>query len=86
MLETIVREAGGRQVILREEEMLDLFDIPILTICKLYEHAICEINNECIIDEWAWLTVYKRFYFIAGKWVCQLRLSATHAHFRLLRP
>ena len=57
-----------------------------LTICKLYEHVMCKINNECIIDEWAWLTVYKRFYCIARKWVCQLRLSATQAHFRLLRP
>ena len=50
------------------------------------KHVICEINDEFIIDEWAWLTVYKRFYCIAQKRVCQLQLSATHAHFRLLRP
>ena len=31
-----------------------------LTICKLHKHVICEINNECIIKEKAWLTVYKR--------------------------
>ena len=32
---------------------------PLLTVCKLYKHIKCEINNECIIDEKAWLTVYK---------------------------
>ena len=32
----------------------------VLTICKLHKHVICEINNECIINEQAWLTVYKR--------------------------
>ena len=66
MLEKSLREAedfhsiegGGR---------LDLCDNPLLTICKLYKHLICEINNECIIDEWAWLTIYKRFYCIARK-------------------
>ena len=36
------RKGGGR---------LDLCDIPLLTICKLRKHVICEINNECIIDE-----------------------------------
>ena len=50
------------------------------------KHVIYEINDEFIIDEWAWFTVYKRFYCIAQNWVCQLRLSATRAHFRLLRP
>ena len=50
------------------------------------KHVICEINDEFIIDEWAWLTVYKRFYCVAQKWACQLRLSATHVYFRLLRP
>ena len=30
---------------------LDLCDMPLLTICKLHKHVICEINNECIIDE-----------------------------------
>ena len=44
---------------------LDLCDISLLTICKMYKHVMCEINNECIIDEWTWLTVYKRFYCIA---------------------
>ena len=24
------------------------------------KHVICEINDEFIIEEWAWLTVYKR--------------------------
>ena len=80
------QEAGGRKMNIKGEGRLDLCDIPLLTICKLYKHVICEINNECIIDEWAWLTVYKRFYCIARKWVSQLRLSAAHAHFRLLRP
>ena len=65
---------------------LDLCDIPLLTTCKLYKHVICEINNECITDKLAWLTAYKRSYCIARNWVCQLRLSATHAHFRLLCP
>ena len=74
----ILREEGGGR--------LDLCDIPLLTICKLYKHVICEINNKCIIDEYAWLSVYKRFYYIARKWVCQLQLSATHARFRLQRP
>ena len=51
------QEGGGR----REEGggRLDLCDIPLLTICKLHKHEICEINNECIINELAWLTVYK---------------------------
>ena len=82
------QEAGGRRQAndIKGGGKLDLCDIPLLTICKLYEHIICEINNECIIDEWPWLTVYKRFYCIARKWVCQLRLSATHGRFRLLRP
>ena len=39
---------------------LDLYDILLLTICKLHKHVICEINNECIINEKAWLTVCKR--------------------------
>ena len=30
---------------------LDLCDIPLLTICKLHKYVICEINNECIINE-----------------------------------
>ena len=47
---------------IKGEGRLDICDIPLLTICKLYEHVICEIYNKCIIDEWAWLTVYKRFY------------------------
>ena len=42
LFETIIREAGGR---------LDLCDIPLLTVCKLHKHVICEINNECIINE-----------------------------------
>ena len=43
------QEAGGR----RQEAggRLDLCDIPLLTICKLHKHVICEINNECIIKE-----------------------------------
>ena len=51
MFETIVREAGDRQMILREKGDLDLCDISLLIICKLYKHVICEINNECIIDK-----------------------------------
>ena len=39
------------------------------------KHVICEMNDEFIIYEWAWLTVYKHFYSMAQKWVCQLRLS-----------
>ena len=30
---------------------LNLCDIPLLTICKLHKHVICEINNECVIAE-----------------------------------
>ena len=74
LFETIVREAGGRRQAnhIKGGGRLDLCDIPLLTICKLYKHVMCEINNECGIDEWAWLT--------------ELRLSVTHAHFRLPRP
>ena len=35
---------------LKEGGRLDLCDIPLLTI-KLRKHVVCEINNECIIDE-----------------------------------
>ena len=37
----MIIKGGGR---------LDLCDIPLLTICKLHKHVICEINNECIIS------------------------------------
>ena len=30
---------------------LDICDISLLTICKLHKNVVCEINNECIIDE-----------------------------------
>ena len=43
---------------------LDLCNIPLLTICKLYKHVICEINNECIINEWALLTVSRENGFV----------------------
>ena len=53
LFETIVREAGGRRQAndIKGGERLDLCDIPLLTIFKLCEHVICEIKNECIIDE-----------------------------------
>ena len=32
-------------------ERLDLCGIPLLTIRELHKHVICEINNECIMNE-----------------------------------
>ena len=58
------RKGGRRQANdIKGGGRLDLCDIPLLTICKLYKHVICE----CIIDEWDWLTVYKRLKLYRAK-------------------
>ena len=40
LFDTIVREAGGRQMI-KGGGRLDPSDIPLLTVCKLYKNVIC---------------------------------------------
>ena len=43
---TMPKNAHSRSYVLKGGGRLDLCDIPLLTICKLYKHVICEINNE----------------------------------------
>ena len=38
--------AHSRSYVLTGGGRLDLCDIPLLTICKLYKHVICEITIE----------------------------------------
>ena len=40
------KNAHSRSYVLKGGGRLDLCDIPLLTICKLYKHVICDINNE----------------------------------------
>ena len=49
LFETIISRSQANDI--KEGGRLDLCDIPLLTICKLHKHVICEINNECIINE-----------------------------------
>ena len=49
--------AHSRWYVLIGGGRLDLCDIPLLTICKLHKHVICEITIE--INEWAWLKVLR---------------------------
>ena len=69
MFETITREAGGRRQAndIKEGGRLDLSDILLLTICKLHKHVICEINNECIINEYAWLNCMRTLKTVSGE-------------------
>ena len=44
------KNGHSRSYVLKEGGRLDLCDIPLSTIGKLYKHIICEINNEISVS------------------------------------
>ena len=68
--------------------MLDLCDIPLLTICKLYKHVICEINNEIIVSLTSGIgLMYTNAFTVSReKGFVNYDFQQTHSHFRLLHP
>ena len=63
---------------------LDLCDIPLLTICKLYKHVICEITIEINVSLTSGLgLMYSNAFTILCEkgGVCQSRLLASSLSF-----
>ena len=61
---------------------------PLLTICKLYKHVICEINNEINVSLTSGLgLMYTNAFTVSReKGFVNYDFQQTHSHFRLLRP
>ena len=75
--------ADSRSYVLIGGGRLDLCDIPLLTICKLYKHVICEITIEINVSLTSGLGLMYTNAFTASceKGFSQLRFSANSISF-----
>ena len=80
--------AHSRSYVLKGEGRLDLCDISLLTICKLYKHVICEVNNEINVSLTSGLgLMYTNAFTVSRvKEFVNYDFQQTHSHFRLLHP
>ena len=85
---TMRKNAHSRSYVLKGGGRLDLCDISLLTICKLYKHVICEINDEINVS-WTsgrGLMYTNAFTVSREKGFVNCDFQQIHSHFRLLHP